>query len=293
MKIAITGSGGFVGQHLISVLKKEPDVEIIEISRSLHIDIGNWESVEKNVKAVDVVIHLAAKTFVPDAYKTPRDFYDFNYISTLNALEFCRLNNAKFIYISSYVYGHPQYTPIDEKHAVEDFNPYAASKLLGEQLCFSYSKNFGVQAIILRPFNIYGIGQPPTLVFQNILQQIDEGRVMLKDSRPKRDYLHVKDLAVAIEKCIHIKNIDTVEVFNIGYGISYSLQNVLQIFKEHIPWLEFGFTNEQRPNEILDTCCDNNKAKEILNWQPGISLKEGIKELIENHNSLKNEHQLR
>ena len=285
MRIAITGSGGFVGQHLIKLLNQKPNYEIFEISTKKNFHIQKWDSINEIKVKIDVVIHLAAKTFVPDAYKTPIDFYNFNYISTLNALELARNNQAKFIFISSYVYGHPKYTPIDEYHTTEDFNPYAGSKLLSEQLCASYAKNFGLNCIILRPFNIYGVGQPSTLVFQNILQQIDEGKVILKDSRPKRDYLHVTDLAAAIEKSIAFNSNNKVEIFNIGFGTSYSLQNVLELFKEHLPNLQYDFTNEQRPNEILDTCCNSTKAKNELNWQPLINLKEGIKELIKNHNS--------
>jgi nucleoside-diphosphate-sugar epimerase len=281
LNIAITGSSGFVAKYLKEALSIGANNTLIELSRKNGKDISNWTTIKDDINDIEVIVHLAAKSFVPDSYKYPRDFFEININSTLNALELCRKKNAKLVYISSYVYGPPQYLPVDEQHPTNDFNPYCQSKLLSEQLCMSYAKHFNVQTIILRPFNIYGIGQPKALIMQNILDQIKSGKVVLKDPRPKRDYLHVTDLVKAIEKSIHKITADKISIYNIGFGKSYALDEMLGLFKNHYPNFEYSFSNEFRPNEVMDTVCNINKAKMELDWEPTVSLSDGIKNLLQ------------
>ena len=110
MKIVVTGSSGFIGTeivHKLHILKHE----VIELDITNGVDITKWNQLNK-IKHFDVLIHLAAKTFVPDSYKFPQKMYHLNVVGTLNALELCRINNAKMIFTSSYVYGSPKYLPI-------------------------------------------------------------------------------------------------------------------------------------------------------------------------------------
>lgn len=106
MRIAVTGASGFIGSHLAPRLI-DSGHEVVEISRSKGYDLNDWELV-KDIPQCDVVIHLAAKTFVPDSFNNPREFYQTNTNLTLNALELARNWKAKVIYMSSYFYGPPQ-----------------------------------------------------------------------------------------------------------------------------------------------------------------------------------------
>src|SRR3972149_12306266 len=157
MIIAVTGSSGSGGkklaEHLTSLNHK-----IIKIGRQEGIDITNYNDLNK-VPEFDIIFHFAAMSYVPDSYLKPQEFYNFNFNSTLNTLELCRKYNAKYVYISSYVYGNPEYLPIDEDHPLVPFNPYADTKIIGENLCRSYNKFFNLNIMIVRPFNIYGPGQ--------------------------------------------------------------------------------------------------------------------------------------
>ena len=120
------------------------------------------------------MFHLSSRTFVPDYDRNPRDCYNSNILRTINVLELCRKDQAKIFYVSSYVYGKPKTLPIDEKHRVRAFNPYAQGKLISENLCQGYNRDFGVKVIILRPFNVYGILQKAEFLIPSIIKQIKE-----------------------------------------------------------------------------------------------------------------------
>jgi nucleoside-diphosphate-sugar epimerase len=278
MKIAITGSRGFIGRALKKRLI-DLNHEVIEIDFELGFDLTDWENV-KNVKDFKVLIHLAAKSYVPDSFVKPKDFYNTNILATLNALELCRNNNAKIIYTSSYVYGEPQYLPIDELHSTMAFNPYAQSKLIGEDLCKGYHRDFDVPVTIFRPFNIYGKGQNENFLIPSIIKQALKGEVLLKDPRPKRDFVNIEDVVEAYIKAIEV-NFDLVETFNLGSGVSTSIKELLKIISLKVgKEISINFTNEYRKNEVFETLADISKANRFLMWQPKISIDEGISDIF-------------
>ncbi len=281
MKILVTGSAGFIGSKLVAELDKKNHT-IIRVDLDEGYDIRNWETV-KNIQDFNVLIHLAAISYVPLSYEIPREMYETNINGTLSMLELCRLNNAKMIFASSYVYGNPQYLPIDEKHPTVAFNPYCQSKLIGEQLCKSYHQDFGVHVTIFRPFNIYGAGQNYNFLIPLIKRQIMEnGKVVLKDPHPKRDFVHVEDVVEAYQKAIEYRNTNF-EILNIGSGKSYSVEEIAKLMISiSSKDLELEFSNDIRENEILDTVADIGKIKKILNWEPKISFQTGIVEIMEN-----------
>ena len=275
MRIVVTGSRGFIGSKLLPALK-ELDHEVIELDIMNGFDISKWESV-KEISRFDVVMHLAAISYVPKSYEIPRKMFDVNINGTLNMLELCRINDAKMIFTSSYVYGKPKYLPIDERHPTESFNPYCQSKLIGESLCKSYNKDFGVPVIIFRPFNIYGEGQNDNFLIPMIQKQIKVGKVVkLKDSRPKRDFIHVDDVVSAYCKAVNYNKTEF-EIFNLGSGCSYSVQEVAEILvKKSGKEISIEFLEEHRKNEVLDTVANIDKVKKTLNWQPNNCLKVNI-----------------
>ncbi|MDP6381491.1 MAG: SDR family oxidoreductase, partial [Phycisphaerae bacterium] len=195
LKIAVTGSSGFVGSALVRKLA-EVGAEVIEVDLAGGIDITDWTQV-KNLPRFDVLMHLAAKTFVPDSYENPRDFYFTNVVSTMNVLELCRQREARMVFTSSYVYGRPRRLPIDESHPLAAFNPYAQTKLIGEALCEGYHRDFDLRIVILRPFNIYGPKQSGPFLIPTIINQAESGKIVLKDPDPRRDLLYRDDVVNA------------------------------------------------------------------------------------------------
>lgn len=279
MEIIVTGGSGFIGGHLLKSLQ-EKGHNVVSVDISSGIDVCDWHQIEK-ISGFDVVIHLANKIFVPDSYKDPLDFYHTNIVSTLNLLELCRVNKAKFIYLSSYVYGVPEYLPIDETHSVKPFNPYAESKVICEQICHGYSRDFHVPVIIFRPFNIYGPHQNEIFLIPKMISQARTGKIVIKDVRPRRDYIHIYDVVEAIGLALEYQPENNYEIFNLGFGSSYSVQEVGDIIISLSDnMVIFESENEIRQNEVLDTIACIKKAKHKLNWHPKIDIAWGLAEMM-------------
>jgi nucleoside-diphosphate-sugar epimerase len=275
MSYLITGADGFIGTHFCNALKKR---SINNYSFDSENDgVLNPENFSKfRDKNIQVLVHFAAKTFVPDSWKLPGEFINLNVTGTLNALEFCRLNNCKMIFISSYMYGTPEYLPIDEEHKESTMNPYALSKKMSEEMCEFYSKNFNVSTTIVRPFNIYGPNQSKGFLIPFVHHQLlNNDKVIVKDLEPKRDYLYIDDF---VEALLVLSLFDTkYNIFNLGYGKSCSVQDIIDISQElintNIPVYQKG---ERRINEVMDVVADIQKIKRLTGWSPKVSLKEGL-----------------
>ena len=278
MKIAVTGSTGFVGSHLIKRLNNS-GFAVIKLDIKDGIDITDWKQI-RSIDKFDLLFHLAAKTYVPDSYENPRDFYYTNITSTINVLELCRIHKAKFVFASSYIYGSPEYLPVDENHPVVAFNPYSQTKIIGEQLCKRYYRDFGVSVVVLRPFNIYGIGQNENFLIPAIIKQAKSGSILLKDPNPKRDMVFIDDVIDAYVKAAEYDQ-KGYDVFNVGSGNSYSVLEIVNMVRDCFDHgIDVRFTNKKRKDEVLDTVADISKAKELLHWEPQTHLREGLKKMI-------------
>lgn len=282
MNIAVSGSNGFVGKNVCGLLR-EAGHTIIPIDITGGYDLSETSIIDQ-VSKIDCFIHLANLVYVPASYEDPLRFYRTNYLTTLNALEICRKWNAKLVYISSYVYGPPQYIPVDEKHPVCPFNPYAQTKIICEKLCEGYQRDFGVKISIIRPFNLYGVGQRGKLLIPEIITQLKEGKkcINLKAASPKRDYVNVIDLSKAIKLCAEVEC--PIGPYNVCSGQSVSVREITEIINNNLKEkVQFFFSDSDRPNEVDETRGAYTKLKE-LGWEPSISFEDGIKAIVENEN---------
>ena len=278
MHIVLTGGSGFVGKKLTNLLESN-GYTITNLDLDLGYDISNWSTVSE-IDGFDILIHLAARSYVPESYQRPREYYNTNVIGTLNALELCRINNAKMIFTSSYVYGIPSSIPINETHPLAAVNPYAETKLCGESLCKAYSRDFKIPSLILRPSNIYGPEQTGDFLIPTIIKQIESGTIHLKDARPKRDFIFIDDLVKAYLAIIQ-SSLGETEVFNIGSGESHSVMDVAQTINKLCGnSLKIEYADSDRKIEIMETRYDISKIKKLTGWYPETNLETGLKTIL-------------
>ncbi|MCX6284550.1 MAG: NAD(P)-dependent oxidoreductase [Bacteroidetes bacterium] len=274
-KILVTGSDGFIGRALIKRLQSVG----FEVTG---LDLGQGDITDPSCfemfRGSDFfhVIHLAGKTFVPDSWKDPGAFYRINLMGTVNVLEFCRTSGAGLTYISSYLYGSPEYLPIDENHPVKSYNPYSHSKLLADNTCQFYAQNFKLRVSVLRPFNAYGPGQPAHFIIPEIILMVKDPavkEVKVMDLRPKRDYVYIDDLVDAIFRTIEGES----GIYNVGSGSSVSVEDLVKTVMKLTgitkPYMARG---TERQNEIFDLYAGIDKIRLALGWQPKISFEEGL-----------------
>jgi len=273
-KILVTGSKGFIGKQVIEHLK---DNDVIPDSvGSKRIDLKNIEEVMA-IKKSDIVVHLGGKTIKNLDWN---EYFNNNVIGTLNILEYCiKKNIKKMIFVSSYVYGNPKYSPIDENHPISPHNAYTKSKYLGEQLCEFYAKNSNLNVIILRPFNIFGKTLPKGFLISNLVKSIETNKkitIINKDS--KRDFLHIDDLIDVIFK---MKDYDCkFEIFNVGSGKSYSFNEIIEkIEKISLKKLNLQYEQDEE-NFIDDIKADISKLNKKIKWSPKILFDEGLQKCI-------------
>jgi len=230
-----------------------------------------------------ILINLAAKTFIPDSFKNPLETYKTNVIGTLNMLEYSRKKDIKrFVFISSYVYGKPDYLPINEKHSLSALNPYSQSKIIGEELCKSYHRDFGLKIDIIRPFNLYGIGQDDRFLIPFLINQcLNKGNsIFIQNLKPKRDYLYIEDFIDILLKVINNETRD-LRILNAGSGVSYSVAEIIElIFKKMDITKKIVEKGTKRKGEIFETVADIVQAKKLLGWKPRYNLEDGLELMI-------------
>lgn len=277
-KVVVTGDTGMVGSDLKKKLNNY-DLEIVPLSKPNGIDLRDQDQIP-TLEDVDIIYHLAAKMGVPYSFEHPRDMISSNFDMTLNMLEIARKNEALFVYTSSYLYGEPEYLPVDEEHKLSPHSPYTQSKLICEKLIEGYVRDFDVQSIIVRPFNLYGPGLAEGMLMTDIIDQMNSGKIELKNPVPKRDYLYVDDFTDLLLR-IGKKEHTGFEVINAGYGESYSVKKIAKLFKKIARTDDkIEFKNVSRKGEVLDVVADTSKASNLYDWKPMIDIESGIEKML-------------
>ena len=276
-KVLVTGSSGFVGRNLIDKLRGS-SMEIVEFTGRVDEDDA---FVDYENLGIDHVLHLAAKTIVPDSWQRPQEFYRANVLGTLGVLGFCEKTGSTLTFISSYLYGTPESLPITESAPTDPTNPYALTKLAAEDACRFYAKFKNIGVCILRPFNIYGDGQSEDFLIPNVISQINSSEIdeiVLKDLEPRRDYIHIEDLVDLIVATANRRPAPgSCEVYNAGSGDSYSVTEIVGLIKNIIGSTKgVRSLGQRRDGEIMDTRADCHKANEAFDWTPKIDIEEGL-----------------
>lgn len=299
MKVLVTGGAGFIGSHIVDQLVEKGDQVVIvdnissgrkeninEKARFYQIDITDSDLL--NVferERPEAVIHQAAQIHVHTSVKEPMFDATVNILGTINLLEACRKTGVKkVVYASSAaIYGNPEYLPIDEKHPVAPLSGYGVSKYTPEHYFAIYRQLYGLNYTILRYANVYGLRQDPrgeggviSILVDKYLRR--ELFTVFGDGEQTRDYIYVGDVARA--NIMALSQGDG-EVFNVGTGVSTSLNEVVKRFNEIAGYenkVEYG---PEREGDIKHSYFNNGKIRRVLGWQPEVTLEEGLRKTYE------------
>lgn len=282
--VLVTGGSGFIGRRLVELLQ-EQGADVSAPGRdTLDVSAGIFPNV-----SADWVVHLAGRTFVPASWNDPADFYRVNASGTVNVLEYCRKMQAKLIYVSGYCYGIPETLPIAETAPLKPNNPYAFSKSAAEEACRFFFECFQTPVTIVRPFNIYGPGQSSHFLIPRLIEQAidpDAEAIVVEDDTPRRDYVHLDDVAGAIVSLL--RNPKPGTTFNVGSGESNSVADVAAMVCRAAgvekPLVSRG---NRRVNDIPDVVADIAAIRNAVGWSPAIPLLEGLRGVLAFARSLK------
>lgn len=302
MKILVTGGAGFIGLNLVEkLLELNHEVVVIDKlykgeAKLLYKryrcncwvgDICDKEIIENimSLENPEVVIHLAAIAGVRDSFKYPNKYVKTNVEGTVNILEGMRKSGInKLIFASSSsVYGNCGAEKFSEDMTdIRPISPYACSKLCGEQLIYSYSQAYNINAVCLRFFSVYGPSQRKDLAIRKFAEAIDKGIPIdiYGDGTSLRDYTYVDDVVDGIIAAMNY-NTSPYEIFNIGSGNPISLNEMIAAVAEEIGKKAVGHKVQPQLGDVQRTCADTCKARELLKWEPKITFSEGISRFIE------------
>ena len=296
----VTGGCGFIGSHLadnliklnfevvvidnLSVGRRENISHLNENSKFTFVDadISNFDLIEPIFRGADLVFHLAALADIVPSIENPTEYYKSNVNGTFNVLQACRKHKVKkIIYAgSASCYGIPDKYPTKEIASIRPEYPYALTKNLGEQLVMHWCKLYNLPAISLRFFNVYGPRARTSgtygAVFGVFLAQklANKPYTVVGDGNQTRDFTFVSDVVSAI---IAAAESDlSGEVINIGSNNTYSINRLVELLGGEITYIP------KRPGEPDCTWADITKATQLLDWEPKVSLEEGVDILLNN-----------
>ncbi len=235
-----------------------------------------------------MVFHLAALIGIPYSYVAPASYVAVNVQGTLNVLEACRhVRVDRIVQTStSECYGTACYVPIDEQHPLQAQSPYAASKIAADKLAESYAHSFALPVCVLRPFNTYGPRQSARAVIPTIVSQLLWGgpELRLGSLDPVRDLTYVDDTCDGFLRAAS-SNRAAGQVVHLGTGQGVSVGRLAQILCEitgkHKPIVEAAERKRPEKSEVLRLISNPARARELLDWQPSVSLVDGLQRVVD------------
>jgi UDP-glucose 4-epimerase len=302
--ILLTGGAGYIGSHVANLLlDNNYNVTIIDnlitgnkelIPKKadfFNCDISNQKEVTKiiNQKKFEFVMHFAGLIRVDESVKEPDKYYEFNYEKAKVFLNTCFKNNLKKIIFSSTasVYGNPKKDSVSEKDPLDPLNPYANSKLKLENFLIEKSKDKDIKYIILRYFNVAGADEKMrtgliSKYSTHLIKIASEVAVGKKDKiiingddydtldgTAVRDYIHVSDLADIHLICgKHLIANGQSDIFNCGYGVGYSVKQVIENYNKILEKKIKTEIGIRRPGDSKSVVANSNKFYQKFLWKP-------------------------
>ncbi len=303
-KFLVTGAAGFIGSNLVRDLIKLGEKvvvfdnfssgkkrNLVGLPKDVKIVEGTClelKEIKKATRSCDYVVHLAGQPSVLRSVKDPVGAMQSNALGTLNALIAASdLKVKRFIYCgSAAAYGESPALPKIETMTSNPLSPYAVSSIAAENQCRVFFNTYGLQTVILRPFNVYGPAQDPTgnyaAVVPRFVVSLLQGRppLIAGDGKQSRDFVGVSDVLEAIKAACVAPKAEG-EIFNIATGSRITINGLVNIInsilgKEIQPKYE-----EARPGDIRHSLADTTKAEEMLGYRARVSITDGLRKTIE------------
>lgn len=300
MKCLVTGGAGFIGSHLVELLigrghevialdnlasGRLQNLSAIGVNpkfKFVEVDIRDSEALAPAFIGVDWVFHLAGLADIVPSIEMPEQYFSTNVTGTFNVLECAKANDVKRVVYaaSSSSYGIPDAYPTDETSPIRPQYPYALTKYMGEELVMHWSRVYGLPAISLRLFNVYGTRSRTTgaygAVFGVFLAQKLNQRplTVVGDGTQTRDFTYVTDVASAFYAAAQSEVCG--QVMNVGSGNHYSVNRLVELLGGDVQYIP------KRPGEPECTFAKVDKITELLDWHPRVTFEEGVATMLEN-----------
>ena len=316
-KIVVTGGAGFIGSHIAEKLAidgheivivdnlddyysidlKKRNIEIVLESGEasfINADVTNLKSMSEIIDStVDYVYHEAAQAGIRVSVEDPFKPNNVNVVGTLNVLKASLDANVKKVInaSSSSVYGKVKYLPFDEQHPTQPVSPYGVSKLAAEHYCRVFYEVYGLPTTSLRYFTVYGPRMRPDLAISIFTQKMlnNEPITIFGDGEKTRDFTYIDDVVDANKRLLDNTATDG-KVLNIGSGNRISVNDLVENLSAIISAeSEIKYTESQK-GDAENTLADTNLGKELIGYEPGYDIANGLEKIVEwfiknyNHN---------
>ena len=302
MKILVTGGAGFIGSHIAEYLvQRGDDVTVLDnlitgskenltkINDKINFvngDIRDHKLLEKLVSDTTCVFHEAALASVQQSFSMKDEYIDVNVTGTENIFKLAKEYGFKIVYASSSsVYGNPKKIPVKEDDERKPINPYAKTKLDGEDLAKKYSE-IGVKVIGLRYFNVFGKRQSKEYagVIKLFLQRIQQKKSpkINGDGLQTRDFVHIDDVVKA--NVLAMDSDINHRFLNVGSGLPTSVLDLANLIIEVSGLPLEPIHGPELSGDVKATQSDIKLIRKLLNWEPKMKLDDWLTRIISNNN---------
>jgi nucleoside-diphosphate-sugar epimerase len=300
MIAAITGGGGFIGSRLVRALRDGGTsvrallgpcgASVVMPPNDIDARFGEIDDpavVMSLIRGATVVVHLAGPPSVAASFQGSISYARVHVAGTAAVVDACtRAGVGRLVYVSSAeVYGQPHRNPVHEDTPTSPRSPYAAAKVGAEAFIRAGAITGHFEAVISRPFLVYGPGMPRTTLLASMVRQARMGEfIEVVDPRPVRDYCFIDDVVRALVASCSATLPEPVRVYNLGSGVGFSVarlaQRVLALAGQAGPVRIAEMTDRPRGADILELVSDPIRAASELGWRATTDIDVGLSEML-------------